>query len=110
MWSAIPCSFPRNTDEDRGYLPSGQSVLEPIAKGESDLCDYEVRKPQRTSLGVVLTPKTADVLFIFLLPSIVFWLCGGRCLLCGLVVRVPRYGTEMYCVSCEVRTEFIYVM
>jgi hypothetical protein len=30
--------------------------------------------------------------------------------LCGLVVRVPGYGTEMYCVSCEVRTEFIYVM
>jgi hypothetical protein len=30
--------------------------------------------------------------------------------LCGLVVRVPGYTTEMYCVSCEVRTEFIYVM
>jgi hypothetical protein len=30
--------------------------------------------------------------------------------LCGLVVRVPGYRTEMYCVSSEVRTEFIYVM
>jgi hypothetical protein len=30
--------------------------------------------------------------------------------LCGLVVRVPGYTTEMYCVSCEVRTEFIYVL
>jgi hypothetical protein len=30
--------------------------------------------------------------------------------LCGLVVRVPGYTTEMYCISCEVRTEFIYVM
>jgi hypothetical protein len=30
--------------------------------------------------------------------------------LCGLVVRVPGYRTEMYCVSCEVRTEFIYGM
>jgi hypothetical protein len=30
--------------------------------------------------------------------------------LCGLVVRVPGYTTEMYCVSCELRTEFIYVM
>jgi hypothetical protein len=29
---------------------------------------------------------------------------------CGLVVRVPGYTTEMYCVSCEVRTEFIYGM
>jgi hypothetical protein len=27
--------------------------------------------------------------------------------LCGLVVRVPGYTTEMYCVSCEVRTEFV---
>jgi hypothetical protein len=25
--------------------------------------------------------------------------------LCGLVVRVPGYRTEMYCVSCELRTE-----
>jgi hypothetical protein len=30
--------------------------------------------------------------------------------LCGLVVRVPGCITEMYCASCEVRTEFIYVM
>jgi hypothetical protein len=30
--------------------------------------------------------------------------------LCVLVVRVPGYRTEMYCVSREVRTEFIYVM
>jgi hypothetical protein len=28
----------------------------------------------------------------------------------GLVVRVPGYSSEMYCASCEVRTEFIYVM
>jgi hypothetical protein len=30
--------------------------------------------------------------------------------LCGLVVRVPGYRSEIYCVSCEVRTKFIYVM
>jgi hypothetical protein len=30
--------------------------------------------------------------------------------LCGLVVRVPGYRTETYCVSCEVRTDFMYVM
>jgi hypothetical protein len=29
---------------------------------------------------------------------------------CGLLVRDPGYWTEMYCASCEVRTEFIYVM
>jgi hypothetical protein len=27
----------------------------------------------------------------------------------GLVVRVPGYRTKMYCASCEVRTEFIYI-
>jgi hypothetical protein len=26
------------------------------------------------------------------------------------VKLVPRYRAEMYCASCEVRTEFIYVM
>jgi hypothetical protein len=30
--------------------------------------------------------------------------------LCVLVVRVSGYTTEKYCASCEVRTEFIYVM
>jgi hypothetical protein len=29
--------------------------------------------------------------------------------LCGLVVRVPGSRTEMYCVSCEARTEFVYL-
>jgi hypothetical protein len=29
--------------------------------------------------------------------------------LCGLVVRVPGYTTEMYCASCVVRTEFVYI-
>jgi hypothetical protein len=28
--------------------------------------------------------------------------------LCGIVV--PGYTTEMYCASCEVRTEFIYML
>jgi hypothetical protein len=30
--------------------------------------------------------------------------------LCGLVVRIPGCRTEMYCASCEVRTEFMYVI
>jgi hypothetical protein len=33
---------------------------------------------------------------------------GGR--LCDLVVKVPGYRKEMYRVSCELRTEFIYIM
>jgi hypothetical protein len=38
------------------------------------------------------------------------WMWDRSDRLCGLVVRVPGYTTEMYCVSCEIRTEFIYVM
>jgi hypothetical protein len=45
----------------------------------------------------------------FLLPEIYSSVCVTD-RLCGLVVRVPGYTTEMYCASCEVRTEFIYVM
>jgi hypothetical protein len=26
------------------------------------------------------------------------------------VVRAPGYRVEMYCISCEIRTDFIYVM
>jgi hypothetical protein len=40
--------------------------------------------------------------------QIYVWYAVDR--LCGLVVRVPGHTTEMYSVSCEVRTEFIYVM
>jgi hypothetical protein len=42
--------------------------------------------------------------------SIFSMLCMVRDILCGLMVRVPGSRTEMYCVSCEVRTEFICVM
>jgi hypothetical protein len=39
-----------------------------------------------------------------------YMLCTKVDLLYGLVVKVPGCRTEMYCASCEVRTEFIYVM
>jgi hypothetical protein len=39
-----------------------------------------------------------------------FVVTAGPDRLCGLAVKVPGYTTEMHCVSCEVRTEFIYVM
>jgi hypothetical protein len=38
----------------------------------------------------------------------VCWFIHDR--LCGLEVRVPGHTTEMYCASCEVQTQFIYVM
>jgi hypothetical protein len=45
---------------------------------------------------------------------VVFKLFGSCTLrrdrLCGLVVRFPGSRTEIYCVSREVETEFIYVM
>jgi hypothetical protein len=44
-------------------------------------------------------------LFLFLFDPL-FYL-NDR--LCGLVARVPGYTTEMYCVSCEVRTGFINI-
>jgi hypothetical protein len=44
----------------------------------------------------------------YALDGFMLYTCSDR--LCGLVVRVPGYRTEMYCDSCEVRTEFIYVM
>jgi hypothetical protein len=44
-------------------------------------------------------------------PAVLFIYMESVILRDGLVVRVPGYRTEMYCVSCEVRTEFIvYVM
>jgi hypothetical protein len=50
-------------------------------------------------------PDVVNEFFFFNLPNP----SGFTDRLCGLVVRVPGYTTEMYCVSCEVRTEFIYV-
>jgi hypothetical protein len=58
-------------------------------------------KPNR---GVAYQNFLFYVYFRFLLQS-----SQADCL-CGLEVRVPGYRMEMYCVSCEVRTEFIYVM
>jgi hypothetical protein len=46
--------------------------------------------------------------YIFLLRVVL--VLRNHCCLCDLVVRISGYRTEMYCVSCEVRTEFIYVM
>jgi hypothetical protein len=47
--------------------------------------------------------KAKAILFFFFARSYVDRLCG-------LVVRVPAYTKEMYCASCEVRNEFMYVM
>jgi hypothetical protein len=38
------------------------------------------------------------------------WYAYFKDRLCGVVVRVPGYRSDIYCVTCEVRTEFIYVM
>jgi hypothetical protein len=54
------------------------------------ICDQQKRSISTTFISIDIT------------------LCWDR--LCGLVVRVPGYRMEMYCVSCEVRTEFIYLI
>jgi hypothetical protein len=64
---------------------------------------YRTQGQSRTALTSSCLFQLCDMLVLSILGSI-----SHR--LCGLVVRVPGYGTEMYCVSCEVRTEFIYVM
>jgi hypothetical protein len=47
-------------------------------------------------------------LYAYFLIPILFTICTSTFdRLCGLVVRVPGYTTELYCVSCEVRAEFI---
>jgi WD40 repeat protein len=44
------------------------------------------------------------------LSGMIFGVFNCEDCLCGLVVRVPGDRTEINCVSCEVRTELIYVM
>jgi hypothetical protein len=55
-----------------------------------------------TLLNYVHNNKT-----VLIIQISISWNVIGRFRLCGLVVRVPGYTTEMYCDSCEVRTEFI---
>jgi hypothetical protein len=51
-------------------------------------------------------PETYELYALLVLICIC--LLSGR--LCDLVVRGLGYITELYCASCEVRTEFMYVM
>jgi hypothetical protein len=55
--------------------------------------------------------RCISVGYILQFHSSKLWNSAGMYLfmdrLCGLVVRVPGYRMEMYCASCEVRTEFI---
>jgi hypothetical protein len=57
--------------------------------------------PQRRfSLGVEVISQSRDNMSCL----------GSSDRLCGLDITVPGYTTEMHCASCEVRTEFKYVM
>jgi hypothetical protein len=63
-----------------------------------------IKKPEAIRL-----PSECVRVFLVVLPG---WKCasyeGARRK--RVVAGVSGYRTEMYCVSCEVRTEFIYVM
>jgi hypothetical protein len=68
-------------------------------------------------IKVITTVKRLPIIIKYSMEFLIFQLPCIRVLsfiyrmitdrLCGLVVRVPGYRTEMYCVSCEVRPEFI---
>jgi hypothetical protein len=74
---------------------------------------YSITSPE---VYVVISICGIAKMHKFGLPTIQFhvseYFCHSCGRLCDLVVRVPGYRTEMYeyCISCEVRTEFIYVM
>jgi hypothetical protein len=64
------------------------------------------RGQSRGSYFITLSCRLNCNIFTILEWCVPRWIYSA----CGLVARVPGYTTEMYCVSCEVRTEFIYVM
>jgi hypothetical protein len=69
-----------------------------------------IQRPSMWSSGQSSWLQNGDAL-CFLWGRNCIYICyveGKR--LCGLVVWVNGYRTEKYCDSCEVRTEFIYVM
>jgi hypothetical protein len=59
-----------------------------------------------SSFGPPLSVRNRDVL-CFLWGTKRIYICYVD--ESSLVVRVPGYWTEIYCVSCEVRTEYIYI-
>jgi hypothetical protein len=72
-----------------------------------DMCGHTARICQ-VFAPVILCHSTKESLLRKVLQMQFFYLYyQSKDRLCGLVVRVRGYWTEMYCVSCEVRTEFI---
>jgi hypothetical protein len=84
----------------RTHLHISLEELWDITKSYSGL----VLKMASLAMGVTHAAKLLGLIFCFAIVLIDF----DR--LCGLVVRVPDYRTEMYCASCEVRIDFVYVM
>jgi hypothetical protein len=75
------------------------------------LDQYMYSRPPLWSSGHSSWLQNGDVL-CFLWGTNWIYVCYVKKVdrLCGLVGRVLGSRTEMYCASCEVRTEFIYVM
>jgi hypothetical protein len=88
-----------NNDPTCGYFILESNAL--MLSQRSDTARAEIRKPFVGKFPAYEESR-------FLRSGIVWVHYIDR--LCGLVLRVPGYTTEMYCASCEVRTEFIYVM
>jgi hypothetical protein len=85
--------------------------------------DSVIKTPQKISVPTI--PALAIIYATYLQPSFIVtrvaeramsinnsfggkWVWDSR--LYGLVVRVSGFRSKMCCVSCEVQTEFIYVM
>jgi hypothetical protein len=87
----------------------------------TSMCSFQTASSERFLLQLLFSVSLSSphalqaphstILYVYLITLQIFdapYYVVDR--LCGLVVRVPGYTTEMYCASCEVRTEFIYVM
>jgi hypothetical protein len=109
--SNAPSRSSRPQDKMAPWLPVrlalGSHFTVSVVPGRVNCC---LSSPAQSDL---LPDPTELIIMSFCLTAlrVIQLLLSLSCLrLCGLVVRVPGYTTEMYCVCCEVRTEFIYVM
>jgi hypothetical protein len=89
------------------------AVFVPLQIQWRTITETEYKAGQEEKISPLLKPEIKLWKFLFGRKKISFALkvfCVLNDRLCGLVARVPGYRMEMCCDSCEVRTEFMYVM
>jgi hypothetical protein len=85
---------------------SGRNTVTESPQLDSYLRIFFTKRPPLWSSGQSSWLQIGDVLW-FLWGTNWIYICYVEE---SRPVRVPGYTTEMYCDSCEVRTQFIYVM